>query len=122
MSPAVAILLAAIISVESGGNNNAAGSLGELGCLQIRPVVVRDLNRIAKRQRFTLEDRRLHCKSVEMFRAYMDQYATAERIGREPTLEDMARIWNGGPRGYSKLQTLAYWSKVRAAIYHNATR
>ena len=33
--------------------------------------------------------------------------------GREATAMDIARMWNGGPRGYKKEATLKYWDKVR---------
>lgn len=122
MSPALAILASAVVAVESGGNASAVGARGEVGALQIRPVVVRDLNRIAGRQRFTLEDRRNYSRSIEMFRAYLGHYATPERIGREPSLEDMARIWNGGPHGWRKPSTKAYWLKVRAEMESHGRR
>ena len=28
------------------------------------------------------------------------------------TAEEIARCWNGGPRGFNKPQTLSYWEKV----------
>jgi len=51
--------------------------------------------------------------SKRVFYAYMKRYATKKRLGRIPTNEDMARIWNGGPNGYKKKATVAYWTKVR---------
>ncbi len=124
LSAQIILLIAALMRVESGGSTSLAtpGPRGEVGCLQIRPVVIRDLNRIAGRQRFTMADRLDRSRSVEIFNAYVYHYATAERIGREPTLEDMARIWNGGPRGYRKPETAAYWQKVRAEMLTNARR
>lgn len=50
--------------------------------------------------------------SVEIFRRYTARYATAKRLGHEPTQEDLARIWNGGPNGFKKTSTESYWSKV----------
>ena len=32
------------------------------------------------------------------------------------TAEDMARGWNGGPRGIDKPSTLGYWEKVKEEI------
>ena len=58
--------------------------------------------------------------SKRVFRAYMKRYATKKRLGRTPTLEDMARIWNGGPNGYKKSATIKYWNKVKCAM-KNAT-
>lgn len=40
--------------------------------------------------------------------AYMMRYANERRIGREVTVEDMARVHNGGPNGYKKTATDAY--------------
>ena len=46
--------------------------------------------------------------------SYMGRYATRERLGRDPTDEDIARIHNGGPDGYRKTATLPYWNKVKS--------
>lgn len=35
---------------------------------------------------------------------------------RPPTVEVYARIWNGGPEGWRKSSTLAYWRRVRNAL------
>ena len=55
--------------------------------------------------------------SLMIFRRYMERYATEKRLGRPVTHEDMARIWNGGPSGYKKQSTEAYWAKVQAAMH-----
>jgi hypothetical protein len=41
------LLLSALIQIESGGNDQARGRHGELGALQIKPILVRDVNRIS---------------------------------------------------------------------------
>ena len=52
--------------------------------------------------------------SEKVMQAYMNRYATKRRLnGRKPTDEDIARIHNGGPNGYSKPTTVAYWNKVK---------
>lgn len=51
--------------------------------------------------------------ATTVFLAYMDRYGTSRRLGHTPTAEDVARIHNGGPNGYKKSSTLAYWNKVR---------
>lgn len=105
--------LMALIAVESGGNTRAVGDQGRsLGCLQIRREVVHDVNRIA-RTKFTHADARNAEKSLIMCRIYLQHYCTAARLQREPTLEDAARIWNGGPNGWKSHATDDYWSKVR---------
>jgi hypothetical protein len=50
--------------------------------------------------------------SLRTFRRYMARYATERRLGRKPTLEDEARIWNGGPNGYKRAATKPYWNKT----------
>tara|TARA_R100001015_G_C4631072_1_gene193269 strand:+ start:649 stop:1071 length:423 start_codon:yes stop_codon:yes gene_type:complete len=50
--------------------------------------------------------------SLRTFRKYMARYATERRLGRKPTLEDEARIWNGGPNGYKRAATKPYWNKT----------
>jgi hypothetical protein len=46
-------------------------------------------------------------------------YAAPKWLGKEPTLEDKARIWNGGPGGWKKSATIVYWAKVQKAIRRN---
>ena len=49
-------------------------------------------------------------------RCYMKRYATPRRLGREATMQDIARIHNGGPNGYKKQATLKYWKKVEKIL------
>jgi soluble lytic murein transglycosylase-like protein len=108
-----AILLAALIAVESGGNPAAIGDNGRaVGILQIHAAVVADVNRIAG-TRYTLEDRRNPVKSRQMCLIYLQHY------GRGKTWEQRARIWNGGPRGHEKKATEKYWEKVKREIEEN---
>ena len=104
-------LIQALINVESSNNDNAYHS-GEdaAGCLQIRRTMVRDVNRILRRQksqiRFDFEDRWDRQKSIEIFKIYCNHYNLT-------TPEEKARCWNGGPRGLQKLTTKRYWKKVK---------
>lgn len=108
-------LILALWLVEAGGNLNPPdGKAGEVGPLQIRPCVVEDLNRLGFA--CTLEDARDLTKAKAMCRRYLAHYATRERLGRAPAVQDMARIWNGGPKGWRKASTLLYWRKVRAKL------
>lgn len=112
-------LIAAIIAVESGGNDHAIGDHGRsVGCLQIGPAVVADVNAHlpSAAYHFSLSDRfdRLH--SVDLMVDYWTIYATPERLGHEHTDEDLARIWNGGPSGARKQSTLPYWEKVQKIL------
>jgi len=104
-------LLSALMFVESG-NNDSAHAIGEdaVGCLQIRKTMVDDVNRILKRQgkdyTFTYDDRWLRNKSIQMFDIYCKHYGLT-------TAEEIARCWNGGPRGMNKDATVYYWNKVQ---------
>jgi len=107
-------LLSAIIHVESRGNDSAYNASEDaVGCLQIRKCVIDDVNRILKRQkstkRFSYEDRWCRFKSIEIFDIVCKYYGWN-------TAEEIARCWNGGPRGINKLSTVGYWEKVKNQI------
>ncbi len=108
-------LINAIHMVETGGklgpirgDNGAA-----LGPLQIHRGCWQDAN---------IGGKYSQCADLEyskrVFRAYMKRYATEKRLGRTPTPEDMARIWNGGPNGFKKSATIKYWKKVQQHYEH----
>ena len=104
-------LLSAIMFVESSYNDSAYHK-GEdaVGCLQIRKCMVNDVNRILRRQKsdlkFTYDDRWLRNKSIKMFDIYCKHYGLT-------TSEEIARCWNGGPRGMQNDMTAGYWKKVK---------
>ena len=104
-------LLSAIMFVESSYNDSAYHK-GEdaVGCLQIRKCMVDDVNRILRRQksdiRFIYDDRWLRNKSIKMFDIYCKHYGLT-------TSEEIARCWNGGPRGMQNEMTANYWKKVK---------
>ena len=113
-------LIAALIEVESHGNDHAIGDKHmkdmAYGALQVRRACVDDVNRrfgTAYRSQDMLGNRSL---SVWVCSKYISLYATRQALGREPSLEDMARIWNGGPSGWRKQSTLGYWSKVQKVL------
>jgi len=104
-------LIEAMIQIESSGNDNAyVASEDAVGCLQIRRTMVKDVNRILKRQgseyRYEYKDRWCRQKSIEMFNIYRNYYNLK-------TPEEVARCWNGGPKGIYKPTTVAYWNKVK---------
>ena len=104
-------LLSAIMFVESSYNDSAyAANEDAVGCLQIRKCMVKDVNRILRRQkselRFTYDDRWFRHKSIKMFDIYCKHYGLT-------TAEEMARCWNGGPRGMYNEMTAGYWEKVK---------
>jgi len=104
-------LLSAIMFVESSYNDSAYHK-GEdaVGCLQIRKCMVDDVNRILRRQksdiRFIYDDRWLRNRSIKMFDIYCKHYGLT-------TAEEIARCWNGGPRGMQNEMTANYWKKVK---------
>jgi hypothetical protein len=117
-------LLDAIEWVESKGDADAVGDNGRaVGAYQIHSCYVEDATSYQHNPfRFKDKDRLDKEKSREMIRRYMSHYAAYHRIGRYPTLEDMARIHNGGPDGWEKESTLPYWEKVKARLYRTDKR
>jgi hypothetical protein len=113
--PKLEPLVSALIYVESRGIDSAyCKSEDAVGCLQIRPIMVKEINRILKiqknPQRYELKDRWDRKKSLEMFYIWKDFHhpnSTNERI---------ARNWNGGPKGYQKQSTLKYWKKIERQL------
>ena len=108
------LLLSAIMFVESRHNDSAyCASEDAVGCLQIRKTMVRDVNRILKRQgnstKYKMKDRWDRIKSIEIFNIYCAHYDLV-------TEEAKARCWNGGPRGLTKKATQKYWDKVKNQI------
>ena len=104
-------LLSAIMLVESSNNDLAYNpSEDAVGCLQIRKCMVDDVNRILRRQgepiRFAYDDRWIRYKSIQMFDIYCKHY-------RLSSPEEIARCWNGGPRGMQNEVTARYWKKVQ---------
>jgi len=104
-------LLSAIMYVESSYNDSAYNSYEDaVGCLQIRKCMVDDVNRILRRQksdlRFSYDDRWLRNKSIKIFDIYCKHYGLT-------TAEQIARCWNGGPRGMQNEMTAGYWKKVK---------
>ena len=97
-------LVEALIWVESRGDDSAFHR-GEnaVGCLQIRPIMVKEVNRVLDLQGstniYTLEDRWSRTKSIEMFNVIADYYHETS------SYEKIARCWNGGPKGRRIVQT-----------------
>lgn len=112
-------LIFALIEVESLGNDSAIGDkhlVGNeaVGALQIRPIMVREVNRILKikksDKRYKLKDRFSREKTIEMFLIWKNHHHP------EGGFETIARNWNGGPRGYKNPRTEKYWIKVQKEL------
>ena len=114
-------LIEAMAFVESRGNPSVVGDIDlgspSVGLLQIRPIMVREVNRILKKQgldkKFKYSDRSSGDKSIEMFNIWADAYHL------NSSFEKMARNWNGGPKGYKKTATSHYWKKVQNYVTLN---
>lgn len=101
-------LICAMIMVESNGNHCAYNAKEKAaGCLQIRPIMVAEANRLGIE--FTLADRWDCEKSAQLF-IHMSV------LKNKFTPESMARCWNGGPNGDKKESTLSYWRKVQKEL------
>ena len=100
---------AAIAQVESKNNPRAVNG-DAVGLLQIRPILVRDINRILRlrnsTKRYTFADRYNPQKSREMFEIYQSYYNPSGSV------EKAIRLWNGGS-GYTNRGTEQYYRKVR---------
>lgn len=111
-------LVKALIQVESSNNDSCIGDkhmvIPSIGCLQIRPIMVREANRILKIQqnpkRYNNKDRWSRIKSIEIFSIWRNYHH------KNSTDEVISRCWNGGPQGFKKSQTLKYWVKVKKQL------
>ena len=99
------LLLSALIQIESNGNDQAKGRHGELGAFQIRPILVRDVNRIMGTS-YTHAQVTNRATATFIANAYLSHY------GRNLSDESLARLWQGGPRGAKKSSTRAYGKRV----------
>lgn len=114
----IAKFLAALIMVESGGDPKEVGDNGKaVGVLQIHTIVIDDVNRIYGTD-FRYEDRLDPVMSEKVCRLYLAYWGLKykQEMGKDPTLEVYARIWNGGPRGWNKYSTEKYWLKVKEVL------
>ena len=111
-------LIEALIQVESRGKEDCIGDkhliIPSVGVLQIRPIMVREINRIlkllGKNQRYKNKDRYSRIKSIKMFNIWKDYHH------KNDSDEVIARCWNGGPKGWKRKATLHYWNKVKKHI------
>lgn len=108
--PKTTNLIDAIMYVESRGDTNAHNIKEDaVGCLQIRPIMLREVNRLLGYNKYNLFDRWSKAKSIEMFEIIRQNTPN-------PTDEKLARNWNGGWNGYKKQSTLKYWNKVKEQL------
>lgn len=91
----------ALIQVESGGSDTAIGAKDDTGCLQITPILVKEVNRIHHGRRYTMKDALSRERSIEMFNIIQGYY------NPEKDFHLALKIWN--PRA-----PLSYHKKVQA--------
>jgi hypothetical protein len=99
------LLLSALIQIESNGNDHARGKHGELGALQIKSIMVRDVNRIMGTH---YAHAQVTNRTISIFIAesYFAHY------GRNLSDESLARLWQGGPKGLRRSSSRAYGKRV----------
>lgn len=114
------LFLKALALVESGGNPEAIGDGGDSwGLYQLQAAYVQDASEWGLAdgvidKPFEHSDAFNPERAELIIYCYMKRYATPKRLGRQPTVEDWARIHNGGPNGYRKLEaTQPHWNKVK---------
>lgn len=105
-------LIKSISWVESRHNSSAFNkSENAIGQLQIRPIMIREVNRICKlnniKEKFSHHDAWDYNKSIKMFLIWYSFYRFNDNY------QMAARNWNGGPLGYKKESTIKYWNKVK---------
>lgn len=114
--------LAALAMVESGNDSNAVGDGGmALGVYQIHRAYYIDARRQMVKEgtpaSFFLgydADVKNHFVAELLVRAYMRRYVPEAYESNE--WEALARTHNGGPRGATNPNTLAYWLKVKTKM------
>ena len=116
-------LLDAIKQVESGGDPCAIGDNGRsLGAYQIMEAYYSDAlqynPRLGDGSRTYTDVWGIGSEaySEEVISSYMGRYATPQRLGGQPTDEEIARIHNGGPNGFRRNTTLPYWVRVMTEL------
>jgi hypothetical protein len=106
--------LQAIIYAETSGGLSRynPGETESVGLLQIRPIMIREVNQILGYNKYQLSDRLSDKKSIEIFMTYQHEF--------NPTMdfEKMCRLWNGGRSGMKKASTLNYYQNA-LKILHN---
>jgi hypothetical protein len=124
MNDLICKLIPALIQVESGGDAGKIGDSGKaVGILQIHKRVVDDVNKYVLLyflvyHRYEYTDRQDPIISKNICAFYLDKWGRHYELETDelPTLEVLARIWNGGPDGWKKKATLNYWEKVKTEL------
>ena len=92
-------LILILITIESGGDNAAIGDNGQaVGCLQIHPIMVREVNRILGRKVYTLKDRYSRRRSIEMATVFLTRQRNTyfKSFQKYPDYQTLGSGWNTG--------------------------
>ena len=105
-------IIAILILVESDGDNFAVNkTTGASGCLQIKEIMVDEVNRILAKQkspvRYSYEDRFNRWKSVEMAKVYFN-YWIPKRCDDFASLNDYLMAWHLGSGWKDKGESVDY--------------
>ena len=99
-------------AVESNRGKNLVGDGGKaIGPYQIWREYWQDAVEFDKTIGGKYEDCMNKAYAEKIVRAYWKRYAP-----KGATLEQLARIHNGGPKGHTRTATLKYWQKIVKAM------
>ena len=105
-------LLDAMYTVESNRGKNLVGDGGKaIGPYQIHREYWQDAVEFDLTIGGNYEDCMNKAYAEKIVRAYWARYAP-----KGATLEQLARIHNGGPKGHTRSATLKYWKKIVKAM------
>lgn len=108
--PSLSKLIDAIGVVESNNNDKAVGDNGKsIGRYQIQKAYWIDGTEYLKVD-WPYKDAHDPCKARKVVEAYLMRY------GKGKTIEQLARIHNGGPNGWKKECTKKYWERVKKVL------
>ncbi len=110
------LLISALGQKESSNDDNAVGDTNKVywayGYLQVRQPFVDDVNAKWHTNIRAKDLRGDRTKSIWVVKEFFKIHVTRARLGREPTLQDYARVLNGGPKGWQRSCTKGYWVDV----------
>lgn len=108
-------LVDAIRQVETGGEADPANAVGDngkaIGPFQIHRSYWADAVEHDPSIGGTYADCKNESYARRIVKAYLNRYAP-----KGATIQDLARIHNGGPKGHRKGSTKAYWAKVQKEL------
>lgn len=111
-------LIVLLVQLESSGNNLAVGDGGRShGCLQISAAVVQDVN-AAYGTTYDHQDAYNRQRSREICGLYLLHWGRQyeRQTGKKASPEVLARIWVGGPDGWSESCTDPYWERLKNLV------